>query len=76
VGSGVDFEFFMNKIIEVNRDMIVINCSDGIRIIDKDPHVWLSPKNAEIMVKNIYNALAQIDPENEGYYRQKYGAVS
>ena len=71
VGSGVDFEIsFMNKIIEVNRDMIVVNCSDGIRIIDKDPHVWLSPKNAEIMVKNIYNTLAKIDPENEGYYRK------
>jgi len=71
VGSGVDFELsFMDKIIEVNRKMRVVNCSEGIKIVDRDPHVWLSPKNAEIMVKNIYNALAQIDPENEGYYRK------
>lgn len=71
VGSGVDFELsFMNKIIEVNGNMRVVNCSEGIKIMDKDPHVWLSPKNAEIMVKNIYDALAQIDPENEGYYRK------
>jgi len=71
VGSGVDFELsFMDKIVEVNSKMWVVNCSEGIKIIDKDPHVWLSPKNAKIMVRNIYSALARIDPENEGYYRK------
>jgi len=71
VGSGVDFELaFMEKIIEVNSDMLVVNCSEGIKIIDKDPHVWLSPMNVKIMVRNIYGALAKIDPENEGYYHK------
>ena len=71
VGSGVDFELsFMNKIIKVNSNMMVVNCSRGIKIIDKDPHVWLSPMNVKIMVKNIYNALVKIDPENEDYYRK------
>jgi len=71
VGSGVDFEqSFMKKIIEVNSNMLVVNCSEGIKIVDKDPHVWLSPKNAKIMVKNIYDALVQIDPENEEYYHK------
>jgi len=69
VGSGVDFELsFMDKIIEVNRDVLVVNCSEGIKIMNKDPHVWLSPRNAEIMVKNICNVLIQIDPENKEYY--------
>jgi len=71
VGSGVDFELaFMNKIVEVNRKMLVVNCSEGIRIMDKDPHVWLSPRNAKKMVVNIYNALVQVDPENKDYYRK------
>jgi len=70
-GSGVDFELsFMNRIIEVNSNMMVVNCSEGIKIIDKDPHVWLSPMNVKIMVKNIYDALAQIDPENKDYYQK------
>jgi len=33
-----------------------------------DPHIWLSPKNAKIMVENIYKGLISIDSENEKYY--------
>ena len=36
----------------------------------KDPHIWLSPKNAKIMVENICDGLIQIDPENKEYYTQ------
>lgn len=34
-----------------------------------DPHTWTSPKNVAIMAKNIYQTLAQIDPENEPFYK-------
>lgn len=33
-----------------------------------DPHIWLSPMNAKIMVENMYQGLVQIDPENQEYY--------
>jgi zinc transport system substrate-binding protein len=33
-----------------------------------DPHIWLSPRNAGIMVNNIYEGLALIDPANSDYY--------
>ena len=75
VGSGVDFELsFMSKIIEVNKEMLIVNCSKGIKIVGGDPHVWLSPRNAEKIVINIYNALVQVDPENEEYYRRNLEA--
>lgn len=35
-----------------------------------DPHIWTSPSNAKIMVENIYEGLAKIDPENKTYYTQ------
>jgi len=71
VGSGIDLELaFTEKIVKINSGIIVVNCSEGIRIVDRDPHVWLSPKNAKIIVKNIYKALVQVDPENEEYYRR------
>ncbi|MDQ1325475.1 MAG: zinc transport system substrate-binding protein [Campylobacterota bacterium] len=35
----------------------------------RDPHTWASPKNVEIMAKNIYQALAQTDPANEPFYK-------
>ncbi|MGD9118061.1 MAG: zinc ABC transporter substrate-binding protein [Dehalococcoidia bacterium] len=35
-----------------------------------DPHIWLSPQNAIIMVRNIADGLIQIDPDNRDYYEQ------
>jgi len=34
-----------------------------------DPHIWLSPKNAKIMVENTYQGLARADPEHKTVYR-------
>ncbi len=40
------------------------------RLHTKDPHVWLSPVNAIIMVRNIQNALIKVDPQNREFYNQ------
>jgi len=69
VGSGVEFELtWMDKLIGINKDMMVVNSSQGIDVMGNDPHVWLSPLNAKTMVENICNGLIRIDPENEEYY--------
>ncbi|MHC1625674.1 MAG: metal ABC transporter solute-binding protein, Zn/Mn family [Methermicoccaceae archaeon] len=76
VGSGIEFELsWMDKIINMNQQMLVVNCSKGVELINNDPHIWLSVKNAEIMVDNIYQGLIQIDPSNQEYYlenKEKY----
>ncbi len=33
-----------------------------------DPHIWLSVRNAEVMVENIRDGLSQYDPANADYY--------
>lgn len=77
VGSGVEFELaYMDKIAAINKNMLVVDCSEGIQLITSvdpdepgmDPHIWLSPHNASIMVKNICEGLIQVDPENRAYY--------
>lgn len=79
VGSPIEFELtWADKIISINPDMLIVDCSRGIQLLDtpshehghvgKDPHIWLSPKNAIIMVENIYKGLIKIDPENEKFY--------
>ena len=35
-----------------------------------DPHIWLDPHNAEVMVEEIANQLAAIDPENADAYKK------
>ena len=39
-----------------------------------DPHIWTSPANAKIMVENVYEGLAKIDPGNKTYYAQNRDA--
>jgi zinc transport system substrate-binding protein len=71
VGSGVDFELaWMDKIIKVNSNMLVLDSSQGIELIGKDPHIWNSPVNAKIMVENICDGLIQVDPDNADFYTE------
>ena len=80
VGSGIDFELvWMDKLVATNKKMLVVDCSDGVQLQKMagvhersamDPHIWLSPLNARIMVQNIADGLIQIDPENRAYYEQ------
>lgn len=43
---------------------------DGHVHSEGDPHVWLSPVNAAIMVENIYRGLVRVDPAGEELYRE------
>jgi zinc transport system substrate-binding protein len=71
LGSGIPFEkVWLEKVTDANRDMKVVNTSAGASLIEKDPHVWLSPKQAMVQVRNIYQALADLDPSNKDYYNR------
>lgn len=80
VGSSIEFENnYMDKLTSSNSHMLVVNASEGIQMIPNtaenedetlDTHVWVSPRNAKIMVNNIYEGLVQVDPENKDYYHK------
>jgi zinc transport system substrate-binding protein len=87
VGSGVEFELtWMDKLIAQNEDMLVVDCSKGIELQPMtagdedepaggmDPHIWMSPINAQTMVRNIADGLIQVDPDNREYYEQNRDA--
>ncbi len=78
--TGEFLEVWANKIIEVlDEDSVtVINSSQGIGLLSHDenhhasydPHIWLDPNNAIIMVDNILEGIVKIDPENKQIYEQ------
>ena len=85
VGSGIEFELvWMDKILSANKNMLVVDCTEGIELIEMtaenshevetnsglDPHIWMSTANAKIMVSHMYEGLVQIDPANKAYYEQ------
>ena len=69
VVNGANLEFWMDRVAEVNPDIKVVDTSQGVELIDDDPHIWLSPRNAGLQVKNILQALIQLDPEYQDYYK-------
>ena len=81
VGTPVEFEVqWLEKLLAMNRTMHVCDASGGIETItvlhDRehmhktpiDPHVWLSPRNARIMVENICAGFVSIDSRHADYY--------
>lgn len=77
VGSPLEFELtWMDKMRAMNPQMKVVNTSQGITLLpsqgesSSDPHVWVSPRNARVMVENTYQALVEVDPDNQKYYQE------
>ena len=71
VGTPIEFEiFWLDKILTLNQNMLVCDASKNLELdgSDIDPHIWLSPLNAMIMIENIYNAIVAVDAKNKGYY--------
>ena len=72
--SGAGLEEFLKDVLDTSKT--VIDASAGAHVHDgdhhhdhaehtheSDPHIWLSPENAEIMVKNICSGLTELYPE-------------
>lgn len=76
VGTNIEFELeWLDEVLSMNDEILVVDCSRGINFIGNEPHIWLSPGNAGIMTENIYEGLAKLDPANKKYYsnnKEKY----
>lgn len=77
VGSGIDFELaWMDRFEALNPGILIIDGSSNIALIPMtdskggamDPHIWLSPANAKIMVQTLLDSLIMIDPLNASDY--------
>jgi zinc transport system substrate-binding protein len=71
LGSGIEFELvWMDRFTELNKNMLVVDGSESLHLMDKDPHTWLSPRNVEAMVQDVEHGLEKIDPANASYYEE------
>ncbi|MCX5641926.1 MAG: metal ABC transporter substrate-binding protein [Candidatus Omnitrophica bacterium] len=76
VANGAGMESFLDRIIKQYPAVKVVQLSKGIPLIKGDgaegdnPHVWVSIFNAIIQVKNLGNALQEIDPAHKNLYQK------
>jgi len=72
--NGIGFESWADDIDTINSGIVLVDTSIGVSLINidhssMDPHIWLNPVMAKTQVTNIVNALVNIDPTNEKFYR-------
>lgn len=73
--NGLQLEAFLDNSLK-DAKAVVIDTSIGVDAIQLDPHIWLSPKNAKIQAKNIYEALVVQDPLNIDLYSKNLQNLS
>jgi ABC-type Zn uptake system ZnuABC Zn-binding protein ZnuA len=81
VKVGIGLDGWVDRVIRAsgNRRLLVIEASRGIKVIMSpgehpshthgNPHIWLDPENAKMMVDNIYKAISKVSPEGTDYLK-------
>jgi len=52
------------------KKITTINISEGVRLLDDDPHIWVAPSAVRQAGLNIYKGLSTFDPGNSSYYKR------
>jgi zinc transport system substrate-binding protein len=66
------------------HDKLLVNTSTGVTYISggdegeggTDPHTWLSPKQALIQAKNVFDAFCLADPDGTDYFEQRFAVLN
>ncbi|AZO95840.1 zinc ABC transporter substrate-binding protein [Halocella sp. SP3-1] len=82
MGVPADMTNILAKAEEINPDIKVVKLFAELNEVypdrefspgKRDPHIWLSPKRAKIMVRIIARELAEIDEKNRDVYQKNAG---
>ena len=81
VQIGLGLEVWVDGLIKNadNRRLLIITTSKGVPLLKNqdgpkgspslgDPHIWLDPENAKLMVRHITEGLLKIDPAHKDNY--------
>lgn len=65
--NGLGMENFID---DVSENCNIIDLSEGITPLENNAHIWLSPLNACVMVRNLASALSEYDPSHSEIYEK------
>ena len=70
IGGGL--EGFVDKILKnvKNKDLKIIILIKNVKLIEKNPHIWLDPENGKLIALKIKNALSEKDPKNKPFFEE------
>lgn len=69
--NGISFEPWAPRVIPELREkgVEVFDASNGLKIMNNDPHVWLDPTLVQRQVQSIANIFAEVDSEHAAFYQ-------
>ena len=75
ISNGLGMESFIDKLIEANSNMKVIDSSQDIENAinseeETNPHIWTSIDNYILQVQTIASGLKEYNPENKDIYEE------
>jgi len=79
IGISAEDVNILPRTQDINKNMKVVSLADEVAKVypdrefapgSRDPHTWLSPKRAVVMVRTIARELSAIDPENSYTYEK------
>jgi ABC-type Zn uptake system ZnuABC Zn-binding protein ZnuA len=77
VRSGGELDAWLQEAIEsAGADAPVLTLMDRVERLGEDPHWWQDPRNGELAVAALRDALARVDPAGAAGYRARAGAYA
>jgi len=83
IGISTEEVNILPRTQDINKNLKVVSLADEVAKVypdrefapgSRDPHTWLSPKRAIVMIRTIARELSAIDPENSGTYEKNANA--
>ncbi len=69
LANGAGMEPFLEKVARQSPGLRVVEVSEGIPLMDGNPHVWVSFEGARRQAANIAEALAAVSPDRAEAFR-------
>ena len=74
--NGAGMEPFLGKVAQQSPKVRVVEVSEGIPLLDDNPHVWVSLEGARRQTENIAAALAAAAPDRADAFRANASAYN
>ena len=74
--NGAGMEPFLGKVAQQSPKVRVVEVSEGIPLLDDNPHVWVSLEGARRQTENIAAALAAAAPDRADAFRTNASAYN
>lgn len=69
VVNGGGIEEFLSEVAESYPDLVIVDASENITLLEENSHVWMSVSNHIKQVQNIAEGLAKVDENHSAKYR-------